>query len=141
MEHLMQFNENEVVEMMRRLAFGRVSNTTFSVKKVKFWGRVYIRIPFGSESPHFQFTVDIAAGDCHDCGVTLGKCHEIGCDAEQCPRCHTQLLSCSCGLRVRAEVTLRSHQTARESRSAKTNPKRRRNCEQWDACQIEFPDS
>jgi len=34
--------------------------------------------------------------NCHDCGATPGTEHDHGCDAERCPRCRGQLISCSC---------------------------------------------
>ena len=34
---------------------------------------------------------------CHDCNVAVGQYHHIGCDMEQCPICHMQLISCYCG--------------------------------------------
>lgn len=33
---------------------------------------------------------------CHDCGVNPGGFHHPGCDAEQCPKCRHQLISCGC---------------------------------------------
>jgi len=33
---------------------------------------------------------------CHDCGAVKGQYHCTGCDIEECPRCHGQLLSCDC---------------------------------------------
>jgi len=33
---------------------------------------------------------------CHDCGALPGHYHHAGCDWEQCPRCHEQLISCDC---------------------------------------------
>jgi hypothetical protein len=33
---------------------------------------------------------------CHDCGAQPGFYHHPGCDWEECPRCHEQLLSCDC---------------------------------------------
>lgn len=34
---------------------------------------------------------------CHDCGVDPGGWHHLGCDAESCPLCRAQLISCNCG--------------------------------------------
>ena len=33
---------------------------------------------------------------CGDCGVLPGGVHHPGCDIEECPRCHTQLITCDC---------------------------------------------
>ncbi|PCI27724.1 hypothetical protein COB55_05200 [Candidatus Wolfebacteria bacterium] len=33
---------------------------------------------------------------CPDCNVKTGKLHDPGCDIEQCPFCHNQLMSCGC---------------------------------------------
>jgi len=33
---------------------------------------------------------------CHDCGVQPGNIHHPGCDWEECPRCHGQLIGCNC---------------------------------------------
>lgn len=33
---------------------------------------------------------------CHDCNVSVGQKHHPGCDMEECPRCHGQLISCGC---------------------------------------------
>src|SRR5260370_16327361 len=35
---------------------------------------------------------------CHDCGVTKGQLHIPCCEVEECPNCHTQLVSCDCDL-------------------------------------------
>jgi len=34
--------------------------------------------------------------NCHDCGVEEGQIHKYGCDMEECPFCHKQLLGCGC---------------------------------------------
>jgi hypothetical protein len=33
---------------------------------------------------------------CHDCGALPGHYHHNGCDWEECPRCHGQLIGCDC---------------------------------------------
>ena len=37
-------------------------------------------------------------GRCGDCGVQRGGVHHLGCDLEDCPRCHRQLISCGCAM-------------------------------------------
>lgn len=33
---------------------------------------------------------------CHDCNIEVGGIHHPGCDVEECPICHFQLISCGC---------------------------------------------
>ena len=33
---------------------------------------------------------------CHDCNARAGDYHMPGCDVEECPFCHEQLISCNC---------------------------------------------
>ena len=33
---------------------------------------------------------------CHDCNVSDEGIHHPGCDVEECPKCHGQLISCGC---------------------------------------------
>jgi hypothetical protein len=33
---------------------------------------------------------------CHDCGIKPGGYHHPGCDVEECPACHGQIISCGC---------------------------------------------
>lgn len=51
------------------------------------------RIPWGSEH-HYPPPQEGKA--CHDCNATPGQYHHIGCDMEECPKCHGQLLMCDC---------------------------------------------
>lgn len=37
---------------------------------------------------------------CHDCGCHFGEQHSDGCDAERCPACGGQLISCGCNVKV-----------------------------------------
>ena len=55
-------------------------------------------IPFGSELDPIQSTTrkNGTPRRCDDCGATPGNHHHPGCDIEECPRCHGQLLSCDC---------------------------------------------
>jgi hypothetical protein len=61
-------------------------------------------IPYGSETKRQtpapgQQHHGVLIGDpprCHDCGVLPGRYHHVGCDWEECPRCHEQLIGCDC---------------------------------------------
>lgn len=33
---------------------------------------------------------------CHDCTVLIGEVHHDGCDVEECPKCHDQIIICGC---------------------------------------------
>ena len=35
-------------------------------------------------------------GPCHDCSILDGGIHHFGCDAEDCPICGGQFISCAC---------------------------------------------
>lgn len=49
---------------------------------------------------------------CHECGCREGELHERGCDAERCPFCGNQLISCGCCY-IHLGYDLGRHQTAR----------------------------
>ena len=55
-------------------------------------GREIARIPYGSERDDWG----AHKTPCHDCRVFNGELHVVGCDVEECPICHTQLLTCAC---------------------------------------------
>jgi len=63
-------------------------------------------IPYGSETrntPPFpsQIQHEVPINEsmrCHDCQALPGHYHHIGCDWEECARCHDQAISCGCSL-------------------------------------------
>lgn len=50
-------------------------------------GESFQRVPFQPDNPDWL---------CIDCEAATGEIHELGCDAEDCPRCGGQLISCGC---------------------------------------------
>lgn len=57
-----------------------------SVNKV-----IYKPIPYGEET-----RVTFTSERCHDCNIERGGYHHPGCDVEECPICHGQIISCEC---------------------------------------------
>lgn len=50
-------------------------------------------IPYGSETrANFAKHSEV----CHDCSCKIGEYHMQGCDVEECPNCHCQLINCEC---------------------------------------------
>ncbi len=64
------------------------------VSTVFISGKEYPRIPFGEETEQVYPPDD--GERCHDCGTLAGHYHHYGCDWEECPSCHGQLLGCAC---------------------------------------------
>jgi hypothetical protein len=56
-------------------------------------GGVIARIKYGTGDGRGAIH---GAKRCHDCNVKIGELHHQGCDMEECPLCHGQLISCSC---------------------------------------------
>ncbi len=52
-------------------------------------------IPFGDNRDLIPEAAR-GGGRCHDCNVADGGFHHRQCDAEACPNCGGQLLTCSC---------------------------------------------
>lgn len=63
-------------------------------------GEALNAVPYGSEGRALFGRDDagnpLADKRCHDCNVAIGGYHHPGCDVEECPRCHHQLISCDC---------------------------------------------
>lgn len=57
-------------------------------------GVQYVPIPYGKEETRIEFS--IYSTRCHDCNVAIGGVHHVGCDVEECPACHEQLIGCDC---------------------------------------------
>ena len=68
--------------------------------KVDFGDCVADPIRYGHEErANYGRTNDgelIPGHQCHDCNVLIGHIHHPGCDVEECPKCHGQLISCGC---------------------------------------------
>lgn len=56
---------------------------------------LYERIPAGDPDDLLHYDMEDDQR-CHDCNVGKGEYHHFNCDAERCPRCNMQLLSCDC---------------------------------------------
>ena len=52
----------------------------------------YSRIPYGDPRDLLYDGEE----RCHDCGATKMHYHHMGCDAERCPKCGGQLITCDC---------------------------------------------
>lgn len=52
-------------------------------------------IPYGQEQERIGFS--LRDPRCHDCGCLVGSFHHPGCDVEECPLCHEQLIGCGHG--------------------------------------------
>lgn len=63
------------------------SQATYSIN-----GNEIERIKYGSETDDWN----AANQPCHDCRVFGGEFHVPGCDVEECPVCHEQILTCDC---------------------------------------------
>jgi hypothetical protein len=55
-------------------------------------GKAYQRIVAGPKGDQWP----LRDGRCHDCNVAPGGFHHPGCDAERCPRCGLQAITCTC---------------------------------------------
>lgn len=55
-----------------------------------------IEFPDGLKLPAVPYEPSYQIARCHDCNVSRGGKHHPGCDAERCPRCWGQLISCGC---------------------------------------------
>lgn len=64
---------------------------------------IYRRIPLGNETWGATDTWSV----CPDCGIQKGQLHTEGCDIEECPECHGQLLGCVCFSRTEVSSGLR----------------------------------
>lgn len=62
---------------------------------IKIDSREFAPIPFGDTRDLIPNDAK-GGGRCHDCNVADGGFHHVHCDAEACPNCGGQYLSCDC---------------------------------------------
>jgi hypothetical protein len=69
-----------------------------AITSYRILGREYARIRYGDEVDARDWVAARARQgmSCGDCGVQRGELHLVGCDLEQCPRCHGQAIGCAC---------------------------------------------
>ena len=73
------------------------SFTKIGKKPIDVKGNIYKKIKFLSDEELGIYGIDTTdIKKCHDCGVLKGGYHHDGCDAERCPKCSSQLISCGC---------------------------------------------
>jgi hypothetical protein len=63
------------------------------------------RFKYGDEPGCLSVDPAFSEIPCHDCGVIKGQYHVDGCDQEECPNCHRQLLGCDCWIHGSGEGT------------------------------------
>ena len=61
--------------------------------KIHIGGKIYKRIKVGDPGDFVDGGPDTR---CPDCNALFGHLHHWGCDAERCPACGHQLITCSC---------------------------------------------
>jgi len=64
--------------------------STCECNKIMIDGVIYKPVKYGEEQ------VKWTSERCHDCNIEKGGYHHPGCDIEECPRCHGQIISCGC---------------------------------------------
>lgn len=62
------------------------------IESYRLEGRDIPRVRYGKEQSDWH--ADTVP--CHDCAVIAGEFHVPGCDVEECPICHGQLIACDC---------------------------------------------
>ena len=93
-EHLIIFRDNEMTPKDQ----AQLTKEIREQEKFNYFidekGITYKRIKYGEETPH------ITSSYCPDCLASKGEYHLESCDIEICPKCHHQLLSCNCDLKL-----------------------------------------
>jgi hypothetical protein len=72
------------------------------IVEAQFWPILLVddtefeRIKYGDEDFWSHDPNDLQPTNCHDCAALPGQFHAEGCDAERCPCCKGQFLTCDC---------------------------------------------
>lgn len=65
-----------------------------NIEKVHIGGNEYLRIPVGGDGDFLEDGDEKSR--CHGCNALFSHQHHWGCDAERCPACGGQMISCDC---------------------------------------------
>jgi hypothetical protein len=87
MPNFVQYRGVQMIEGWPERIVEAQSQTTYHID-----GTEVTRIRYGDETQDWNATNQT----CHDCRVVNGEFHVIGCDVEECPSCHEQILTCDC---------------------------------------------
>lgn len=81
----------------RQFPVGSPEYVIFHAKWRKSRGKKGPSVSFlGCKNPNQALELAKMRYYCHDCGAKPGDFHQAGCDMEECPFCHQQLITCNC---------------------------------------------
>lgn len=68
------------------------------MRKYLINGQLYRPIKMGEVRDFYEWCEETCT--CHDCNAKVHEEHTLGCDAERCPCCGGQFISCNCDIKI-----------------------------------------